>query len=332
MMPKSVSRGSADSRTSVWIVAVMLAMIILPAMIALNTVRSPGKLQITESNPTPYGYTWSLLLFIVPIVVIALGFLPREEIKIPRQAFWWTIGILVPIGCATDFFFASRFFVFENPGATLGIPAPALHQAVPVEEYVFYLTGFIAVLLIYLWLDEYWLAKYDEPDYRTESKNIPRLVQFHPLSAILGIGLIAAGFAYKKLLSPYREGFPEYFTFLVLVGFVPSASFFRTAQRFVNWRALSLTLFFVLLLSLLWEATLAVPYKWWDYQDHQMLGLRIGAWSGLPIEAVCVWIAVTYTTAIVFEIVKLWQASGRPAKQVFLGLKTVSKRIRKGWE
>jgi hypothetical protein len=51
-----------------------------------------------------------------------------------------------------------------------------------------------------------------------------------------------------------------------------------------------------------------------------MMGLRIGAWSGLPIEALCVWIAVTYATTIVFEIVKLWQASERPAKHAFLGL------------
>jgi len=49
--------------------------------------------------------------------------------------------------------------------------------------------------------------------------------------------------------------------------------------------------------------------------------VRIGAWSGLPIEAVCVWIAVTYATAIVFEVVKLWQASERPAKDAFFGLK-----------
>jgi hypothetical protein len=34
-----------------------------------------------------------------------------------------------------------------------------------------------------------------------------------------------------------------------------------------------------------------------------------------------VWIAVTYVTAIVFEIVNLWQASERPAKDVFLSLK-----------
>jgi hypothetical protein len=329
-MQKTVSRRAPDPHTSVWIVFAMLAMIVLPAGIALNTVRSPGVLQIEGTNPTPYGYSWSLLLFIVPILVIGFVFLPRAAIKLPRQAFWWTIGILVPIGCATDFFFASRFFVFGNQGATLGIQAPALNAPVPIEEYIFYLTGFIAVLLIYLWLDEYWLAKYGELDYHTESKNIPRLLRFHPVSAILGAGLILLAIIYKKALSSKPEGFPEYFTFLVLVAFVPSAGFFRAVQPFVNWRALSFTLFFVLLLSMLWEATLAVPYKWWGYRDNQMLGLGIGAWSGLPIEAVCVWIAVTYTTAIVFEVIKLWLASGRSAGHAFLGLRNQSKPVRRG--
>jgi hypothetical protein len=52
-----------------------------------------------------------------------------------------------------------------------------------------------------------------------------------------------------------------------------------------------------------------------------MMGLSIGAWAGLPIEAVCVWIAVTYGTVIVFEVFKLWQASGKTAKRAFLGRK-----------
>jgi hypothetical protein len=311
----------SDSRLSAWIVVVMLGMVAVPATITLQAVRSPARIQMTNSDPTPFGYTWSLLLFLVPIVVIAFGFLPREEVKIPRKAFWWTIGILVPSGFATDFFFASRFFVFPNAGATLQIGAPALHKPVPVEEYLFYLTGFIAVLLIYLWLDEYWLAAYNVADYRMESKKLDRLVRFHPPSVILGIALIVAAAVYKKAFSPVREGFPEYFTFLVLVAFVPAGGFFPTARRFINWRAFSLTLFLILLVSLLWEATLAVPYQWWDYQPKQMIGIRIGAWSGLPIEAVCVWIAVTYATAIVFEVVKLWQASERPAKDAFLGLK-----------
>ena len=57
-----------------------------------------------------------------------------------------------------------------------------------------------------------------------------------------------------------------------------------------------------------------------------MMGLFIGAWAGLPIEAVCVWIAVTYATVIVFEVIKLWQASERPLKDAFLGAREVPSR------
>jgi hypothetical protein len=32
-----------------------------------------------------------------------------------------------------------------------------------------------------------------------------------------------------------------------------------------------------------------------------------------------VWVAVTYGSAIVYEIVKVWQASGKPARRAFLG-------------
>jgi hypothetical protein len=60
----------------------------------------------------------------------------------------------------------------------------------------------------------------------------------------------------------------------------------------INWRGLSLTLSIILPASLLWEATLGVPYGWWGLQDAEMIGMRITAWSRLPIEKVCVWIAV----------------------------------------
>jgi len=78
----------------------------------------------------------------------------------------------------------------------------------------------------------------------------------------------------------------------------------------------------ILLISMFWEATLAVPYGWWGYQPQQMMGLFIGVWANLPIEAVLVWIAVTYGTMIVYEIVKIWQASGKTARQAFLGIPT----------
>ena len=304
---------------SAWIVAAMLAMVAVPAAITLRAVSSPGTLHVSNSNPTPHGYTWSLLLFIVPTVVIGFWFLPGEGVEIPRRAFWWTIGILVPLGFGMDFFFAHWFFVFPNSGATLGIGAPALGAPVPAEEYIFYFTGFLCVLLIYVWLDEFWLVAYNVPDYPGESKKISRLFQFHPTSAIIGVVLIVVAVVYKKMLSPYPNGFPGYFTVLVVGGFVPAVSFFPTARPFINWRAFSLTLFIILLVSLLWEATLALPYQWWGFQSAQMTGLFVGAWARLPIEEVGVWIAVSYATVIVFEIFKLWQASGKKARQSFLG-------------
>jgi hypothetical protein len=123
------------------------------------------------------------------------------------------------------------------------------------------------------------------------------------------------------MFSPHADGLPGYFTVLVLGGFIPAMSCFPTARPFINWRAFSLTLFIIVLVSLIWEATLAVPYQWWGFRPAQMVGLFIGAWANLPIEEAGVWIAVTYATVIVFEIFKLWQASGKTARHAFLGRK-----------
>jgi len=248
-------------------------------------------------------------------------FLPSEGLEIPQRAFWRTIGILTPIGCLLDVIFAQWFFTFPNSKATLGIPAPAFGRPVPIEEYVFYFTGFIAVLLLYVWLSEYWLAAYTVADYPAEAAKMRRLLHFHPTSLIVAVILIGAAWFYKKhfALVADREGFPGYFIVLVAGALIPAMSFYPVARRFINWRALSLTLFFMLLVSELWEATLALPYGWWGFQHRQMIGLFVGAWSNLPIEEVGVWIAVSYATVIVFEVVKIWQASGRRAKESFLG-------------
>jgi hypothetical protein len=121
--------------------------------------------------------------------------------------------------------FGFTFFLFKNSGATLGIAAPALRAPVPVEEYIFYFTGFLCVLLLYVWLNEFWLAAYSVPDYPGESKKISRLFQFHATSAIVGVVLIVSAVVYKKMFSPCPRGFPGYFTVLVLGGFVPTLYF-----------------------------------------------------------------------------------------------------------
>jgi hypothetical protein len=320
-MPGPRSHGLPSPTVCAGIVIAMLAMVVIPAAITLETVHQPVPPMPVNQNSTPHGYTVSLLLFIVPVVVIAGWFLPSEGLHIPKRAFYWTLGVLVPLGFLLDFVFAQWFFDYPNHGATLGIYAPALGRPVPLEEYIFYFTGFLAVLLLYIWLGEFWLAAYNVIDYPGEAKKVRRLLQFHPTSLILAAALIGAACFYKKSLAPVNDqaGFPGYFTFLVVGAFLPSVSFFPVARRFINWRALSLTLFFMLLVSLLWEATLGVPYNWWNFQHRQMMGIFIGAWSGLPIEEVCVWVAVTYATAIVFEVVKVWQASERSVRKAMLG-------------
>jgi hypothetical protein len=299
----------------------MLAMIAIPAGITLQTVHHPFPPMPVDQNSTPYGYTFSLLLFIFPAALIAGWFLPSEGLHIPKRAFCWTLTILVPLGCLLDFVFAQWFFEYPNVGATLGLRAPALGRSVPMEEYVFYFTGFLAVLLLYIWLGEFWLAAYNVLDYPGEARKVGRLLQFHPTSLILAAVLIGAATFYKKCLALPEDqaGFPGYFTFLVVGALFPAVSFFPVARRFINWRALSLTLFLMLLVSLLWEATLAVPYNWWNFQHRQMMGIFVGAWSGLPVEEICVWVAVTYATVIVFEVFKVWLASERSIHDAMVG-------------
>jgi hypothetical protein len=297
----------------------MIAMVALPAALTLHTVRVSAVADVLGKNPSPYGYTVSLLLFVVPIVGIAFWFVPQEQLRISKKAFWWTIGLLFPLGAALDFFFAHLFLMFPNAGATLGWKAPALHGGVPVEEYLFYFFGFVAVLLMYVWLDGYWLRAYAIGEDAPERAAFDRLLRFHPSSVVLGVVLIAAGIVYKKFFSAEPEGFPGYWTFLVSGALVPSAALFPEARGVINWRAFSLTFFVILLTSLLWEATLAIPYGWWGYQGREMMGLRVTAWAGLPIEAVAVWMAVTFATVLVYETARRWKASGRPMRRALLG-------------
>ncbi len=300
---------------------VIVAMIVVPAALTLHTVHLSALNPATATTPgaSPYGYTISLLLFLVPILVIAFWFVPQQSIKIEKKSFLWTIGLLFPLGAGLDFFFARYFFTFPNQSSTLGIKAPALGAPVPVEEYVFYLTGFLCVLLLYIWLDEYWLAAYNVESESAQRRQFHRLLKLHPESLVLAVILVPGAILYKKYLSPYPIGFPGYFIFLALTALVPSSVLLPSARPIINWRAFSLTAFFVLLVSLMWEATLAIPYGWWNFRDEQMLGVRITAWGNLPIEEVCLWMAVTYATVIVYETVKCWQASGRSMRHALFG-------------
>jgi lycopene cyclase domain-containing protein len=318
MTQPSSSLSPKPTPSAFWMVLSILAILVVPAALTLHRIRVAPAVDAAISDPSPRGYTVSLLLFAFPIVAIALWFLPREGVKVSQKAFAWTIGLLFPVGAALDFFFARRFFTYSNPAATLGWTAPALGGGVPVEEYAFYFTGFVAVLLIYIWLDEYWLTAYSIPVDSTTRTDFSRLLRFHPWSLILAILLAASAIAFR-LIFVKTPGFPGYFLFLVVGALGPSAALLPAAMPVINWRAFSITSLIILLISLLWEATLGVPYRWWGFQDSQMIGIHITAWSNLPIEEIFVWISVTFATVIVYEILRRWKSSGKRARHAFFG-------------
>src|SRR3954468_1638274 len=102
---------------SFYVVFAIAAALVIPATIALRTVVHPVVLQSGSDNPTPLGYTWSLLLFVVPIIALAAWFARRPDLSFPRKAFWRTIAVLAPIGFVLDLLFGNTFFTFPNQHA-----------------------------------------------------------------------------------------------------------------------------------------------------------------------------------------------------------------------
>lgn len=84
----------SDNQRAFGAIFVMILVIVVPAAITLDTVEKPGVRQIPP-DPTPYGYSWSLLLFIVPLVALAVWFLAAPRILVSEE------GLLAHDRCAS---------------------------------------------------------------------------------------------------------------------------------------------------------------------------------------------------------------------------------------
>lgn len=206
------------------------------------------------------------------------------------------------------------FFIFPNPDATLGVRLPAwsftdrawIPDYLPIEEFAFYILGALFMIAVYLWADVNWVSDYEPRQYANLAAMQRRIIDFTPVPLLICAVLIAAGFLFKRFgAHPYNDGLPGYFTFQMLLAFLPTAVFLRGVRDFINWRAFAFAYFLLLLLSLLWEATLGVPYGWWDYKPESMLGIRITAWSNLPLEAVLLWLVAAWGAVVSFEFWRL---------------------------
>jgi hypothetical protein len=277
-------------------------------------------------NPSPLGYTFSLALFIVPCAVFGVWLWRSPRTAEQRRAFLFTMILLVPLGFMLDLFFGRLFLKFPNLKATVGILVPGYDlrsgwsglfgpgwsPTLPIEEFAFYVLGFVAMLLAYVWADRilFYANKVDD------QQRTPRVFRGWKatLSFWLAVGALLFGVAWlirRSIPSESGNAFPGYFLFLLVVSIIPSLFCSRVAFQFINWRAFALAWLFILGISQFWEASLGIPYGWWAYEPDQMIGIFLKPYCDLPIEAVLVWTLVAWTTTIIYETMLTAVHAGR---------------------
>lgn len=270
-------------------------------------------------------YVQSLLFWLVPTLILLPRFLEYTDPHGRRRsAMLITTAGIVVLGILLDCVFGQRILQFdESPQAQyigwLTIARFGVH--VPYEEFLFYAMAPIAILLVYGWASEYWLAYYT-----------PRYAPGEATGSAVSVSWIAAGVAIVMFVAgvlvfrhnPEGTGpVPAYYTFLVVLALTPAILLFSRIREHVNWRAFGVATLYVLLTSLIWEATLAVPRHWWGYKPSAMLGLYVNAWTRepawpFPIEAVFVWVACPFSCILLYEYVKFRKYRANPEKLTFI--------------
>jgi hypothetical protein len=306
--------GTRNRRLYGTLFAMLLVLVVSAAIAMISTEAAPAPLHPEAAGDL--GYTSSLVLFLIPVALLIEWF-RRHRAVIDRHwtAFWITVVAIVALWSALDICLALTFFEFPDPDATLGLkvlgydPGTGWGAVVPIEEFLFYISGSAFLVLVYIWYSERWFPEHTmaAAEYERAQDEQPLRKLFEPRVVLVGgvLVLMAVGLKAWDPLGSAVPGFPGYITFIVVMVVVPTAMFFRVILRFVNVPAMAFTLQSMLLIALLWEATLALPYGWWDYRHEQMVGIFITPWSNLPIEAVILWGAATWSNIAVYEVAKL---------------------------
>jgi hypothetical protein len=300
-----------------WIGAgLVIAVVAIPiAMSSINQAPPP----LYPDGASPRGYTRSLILFVLPVSAYFIWFLTtKRKDRRHRTPFLLTVGAIALAWTVLDILLARSFFTFPDPNATLGWDIPGWDPVtgwgfnVPIEEVLFYILGAFFLVLGYIWASEAWFPDRDLPDeaYHGAWPGWKGLVV--PPILLGGLIAIVAAIVIKQFTAA-PGWFPGYFTFIVIFVIVPSLMIFRVGFKFINLPAFQFTLFTILIIAMLWEVTLALPYGWWGYRPSQMIGLFIRPWSNLPIEAALLWVAATWSNVATYELARLWYHRNEPA-------------------
>jgi hypothetical protein len=274
-------------------------------------------------------YFTSLAFWGIPILYLwpVFNLITAEGSGRRRRALRWTAGAIVTLGIVLDFVFGHLTLRFPGCDALPGDGPylwclPALGGRVPIEELLFYAMGPVAMVLVYACADERWLSRYNPEDDLLDLT----LIQLSPRLLI-----VAAGAAVTALVLWRVNGtFPTYFAFLAAGAIVPAMFLYRTIGNLTNWPAFAVTTLYVLVTSVIWEVTLAIPRQWWSYEPSGMVGLTIAAWSRgdaiFPVEAATVWLFAPFSSILTYEFVKALLRHPRGTRVALFGARSLRKR------
>ena len=219
-------------------------------------------------------YFTSLGLWGIPILYLwpVFNMITADGTGRRRRALRLSAGMIVVLGVVLDFLFGHLTLRFpgcsEPPGAgPYLLCLPAVRGSVPVEELLFYAMGPVAMVLVYACADERWLSRYNPKDDLLNLK----LIQLSPRLVIVAVGAALTAL----ILWRVNGTFPTYFAFLAAGAVLPAMFLYRTIGNLTNWPAFAVTVLYVLVTSLIWEVTLAIPRQWWNYEPSGMIGLTI---------------------------------------------------------
>jgi hypothetical protein len=294
-----------------WLNLGWLVVLVLTVAVAL-TLDAIGRLT----------YFTSLVLWGIPMIYLwpLFNMLTAEGTGRRRRALWYTAGTIVVMGIVLDF--ALGFLTLRFPGCGEPVGAgpylfclPAVHGRIPVEELLFYVMGPVVIVLVYACADERWLSEYNPKDDLIDLT----LIQLSPRLAMVA----AAAVVIALVLWRVNGTFPTYFVFLAAGAVLPAMFLYRTIGGLTNWPAFAVTTLYVILTSVIWEVTLAIPRQWWGYQPSGMIGLTIAAWSRgdaiFPVEAAVVWLFAPFSSILTYEFAKALTHHPRPTAAALFG-------------
>jgi hypothetical protein len=319
-----MKRRSENSARDVAFILGAVATLGIPIAFTLGTVVGAQN----APDPSPFGYTVSMSVFIVPVIALLVWHVKYPRHHHDRRALFVTGGAIAVLGVLLDVMFGYHFLTFPDPSATIGVRFPAwswshlrfIPAYLPIEEFGFYIFGGFFLVGSYVWLDQNWMNDYTHDEYGEVARLEERLLRISPASAAWLVVLLIGGMVYKWYgRHEFNAGLPGYYIFLLAVGFLPTIVIFPVVRKFVNWRAFAIAYLVILLLSLVWEATLGVPYGWWGYNYEQMVGISILPWGRLPIEAVLLWLVISWTTVLLFEALRIYFHMDRRPRQALFG-------------